>query len=99
MGAPPIRNGVAIGHFDMTLPRSSQGSERLGQNGERQVGRGEFRVPWWDGENLGAVEMFHTTSFRPHPPCHHPFETSRIHGGSHCSLKGKQVPSDHSALV
>ena len=53
MGAPPIRNGVAIGHFDMTLPRSSQGSERPGQNGERQVGRGEFRVPWRDGETLG----------------------------------------------
>ena len=52
MGAPPIGNGVTIEHFDMTLPRSSQGSERPGQSGERQVGRGEFRVPWRDGENL-----------------------------------------------
>ena len=63
MGAPPIRNGVTesastilrtgrIGRFDMTFPRSSQGSERPGQSGERQVGKGEFQAPLWDGENL-----------------------------------------------
>ena len=92
MGAPPIRNGVAIGHFDMTLPRSCQGMRDQVKAGSVRLGGESFGFPGGMVRTSGTVGMFHTKSFRPHPPCHHPFETSRIHGGSHCSLKGKQAP-------
>jgi len=88
MGAPPIRNRVTesaspilragrIGCFDMTLPGTSQGSERPGQWGQPQVNKGGFQVSWWMVRTLGAVDVPHhviwTTS-----PCRHPWETSRI---------------------
>ena len=57
--------------------------------GSVRLGRESFRFPCGMVRTSGAVGMFHTTSFRPHPPCHHPFETSRIHGSSHCGLMEK----------
>ena len=88
MGAPPIRNRVTesaspilragrIGCFDMTLPGTSQGSERPGQWGQPQVGKGGFQVSWWMVRTLGAVDVPHHV-IRTTSPCHHPWETSRI---------------------
>ena len=78
MGAPPIRNRVTesaspilragrIGCFDMTLPGTSQGSERPGQWGQPQVDKGRFQVSWWKVRTLEAVDVPHP-SFGPHLP-------------------------------
>ena len=43
----------------MTLPGTSQGSERPGQWGQPQVDKGGFQVSWWMVRTLGAVDVPH----------------------------------------
>ena len=72
----------------MTLAGTSQGSERPGQWGQPQVGKGGFAVSWWMVRTLGAVDVPHHV-IRTTSPCLRPWETSRIHVDSYCGLMGK----------